>query len=84
CPVCFRKFNRAHVNNRNIFGLNTPFILNKHWSYYHEDLSFYTLPSSYNILDSLLNHHEYSAFRQAIDYLDSFRSPRYLTIYYKI
>ncbi|KAG4083088.1 hypothetical protein H8356DRAFT_1350337 [Neocallimastix lanati (nom. inval.)] len=72
CPVCLRKFNRAHLNNC-IFGLNTPFIQNRHRSYYHENLSIYTLPYSYIILDFLLNHHEYSAFHQAIDYLDSFR-----------
>ncbi|KAL6633058.1 hypothetical protein U3516DRAFT_655416 [Neocallimastix sp. 'constans'] len=62
------KFNRDHVNICNILGLNTPFIQNRHWSYYHEDLSIYTLPSSYNIPDSLLNYPEYSTFRQAIGY----------------
>jgi len=81
CPICKNKFNRAHVNHCNIFGWNPPFLYNKHWKCFKEDLLlFHPLPPSYNILDSLLNHHEYSSFRQAIDYLESFKSSKISTV----
>ena len=81
CPICKNKFNRAHVNHCNIFGWNPPFLYNKHWKCFKEDLLlFHPLPPSYNILDSLLNHHEYSSFCQAIDYLESFNSSKNPTI----
>lgn len=71
CPICGNIFNRGHIN-RCDFIHQPPYnkiIKEKHLSLFIEDKIKYNeiLPKSYNILDSLLNHHNYYTFSRMVE-----------------
>ena len=71
CPICGNEFRRSHINLCD-FIHQPPYnkiIKEKYLSLFIEDKLKYKeiLPKTYNILDSLLNHHNYYTFSRMIE-----------------
>ena len=73
CSICGLTFYRDHINNCN-FIHHSPFrniIKEKHLINFKKDKEIFKniIPSSYNIIDSLLNHQNYYTFSKIIENL---------------
>ncbi|ORX63947.1 hypothetical protein BCR32DRAFT_286467 [Anaeromyces robustus] len=70
CSICGKEFNRSHINNCNFIN-KQPFnrIIKKQdiYNFKNDKIKYKnTLPKTYNILDSLLNHQNYYIFGKFI------------------
>eukprot|EP00833_Pecoramyces_ruminatium_P012579 jgi/Orpsp1_1/1186611/evm.model.d7180000051921.1 len=65
CPICGDNFNRGHINECKFIDYEPykSIVKDTDLSLFNEDkVKFKDLPSTYNILDSLLNHKNYNRF----------------------